>query len=66
MIETVVSVIEDLRKNGKTILLIEHNMELVRKLTDHLIVMDAGKLLAQGKPREVLAQKKVIEAYLGD
>jgi ABC-type branched-subunit amino acid transport system ATPase component len=41
-------------------------MELIRQLSDHLIVMDAGKLLAQGKPAEVLKRRDVIEAYLGE
>lgn len=66
MVKIVVSVIEDLREKGVTIVLIEHNMELIRTLSDHLIVMDAGKVLAQGEPEHVLAQPDVIEAYLGE
>jgi len=41
-------------------------MDLVRELSDRTIVMDGGRLLAEGKPNEVLAEKKVIEAYLGE
>ncbi len=66
MLKVVVSVIKELRSEGKTILLIEHNMDLIRELSDHLIVMDSGKLLAEGKPAEVLARRDVIEAYLGE
>ena len=66
MLKVVVSVIKELRSEGKTILLIEHNMDLIRELSDHLVVMDAGKLLAEGKPAEVLSKKEVIEAYLGE
>jgi tRNA A37 methylthiotransferase MiaB len=55
-----------LKEQGKTIVLVEHNMELVRSLSDHIIVMDSGKLLAQGKPDEVLSRRDVVEAYLGE
>jgi len=41
-------------------------MDLIRELSDHVIVMDGGELLAEGKPNEVLAERKVIEAYLGE
>jgi len=61
-----VVIFEHLREQGKTIILIEHNMELIRQLCDHLIVMDEGKLLAEGDPEKVLAKREVIEAYLGE
>jgi branched-chain amino acid transport system ATP-binding protein len=66
MIRIIVGIIEDLKKAGKTVLLIEHNMDLIRELSDHLVVMDAGTLLAEGAPSEVLARRDVIEAYLGE
>ncbi len=66
MIKLIVAIIQDLKAQGKTIVLIEHNLDLIRELSDHLIVLDSGKLLAEGKPDDVLAQKNVIEAYLGD
>ncbi len=66
MIKIVVSIIKEMRQQGKTLILIEHNMELIRELCDYLYVMDEGKLLAQGQPEKVLAEKKVIEAYLGE
>jgi len=65
MVEMVKQTVKALRDEGKTILLIEHNMELIREVCDRLIVMDAGKILAQGNPSEVLKKKEVIEAYLG-
>ncbi len=64
-IETIASLIEDMKKKGKTVILIEHSMSLISRLCDHLIVMDAGKLLAQGPPDEVLQNPDVLEAYLG-
>jgi len=66
MLKIVVGIIKELRAQGKTIVLIEHNMDLIRELSDRLVVMDAGKLLAEGKPAEVLSKKEVIEAYLGE
>ena len=57
---------QEMKANGKTIILIEHNMELIRELSDHLYVMDEGKLLAEGMPDKVLGERKVIEAYLGE
>lgn len=66
MVKVVVSVLKDLRSKGKTVILVEHNMELIRELCDHLVVLDAGKLLAEGAPHKVLAEPEVIEAYLGE
>lgn len=66
MVKIVISVIKELRDKGKTIVLVEHNMELIRELSDHVIMLDAGKLLAEGNPEEVLARKDVMEAYLGE
>jgi ABC-type branched-subunit amino acid transport system ATPase component len=66
MIKTVIDVMKDLRTQGKTVVLIEHNMDLIRELSDHLYVLDTGTLLAEGNPEKVLAEKKVVEAYLGE
>lgn len=66
MVKLVAGILKDLRAKGKTVVLIEHNMDLIRELSDQVIVMDAGKLLAQGAPKEVLALPEVIEAYLGE
>jgi len=66
MRKLVVSVMKELRTQGKTQILVEHNMELIRELSDHVFVLDSGELLAEGKPAEVLAKKEVIEAYLGE
>ena len=54
-----------MREEGRTIIFISHNMDIVRELTDHLIVLDSGQLLTQGKVDEVLSSAEVIEAYLG-
>jgi len=54
-----------LRHQGKTILLIEHDMDFVMSLSDEVIVLDAGTKLIAGKPELVRKDKKVLEAYLG-
>jgi ABC-type branched-subunit amino acid transport system ATPase component len=66
IIKVVVEIMQELKQQGKTLVLIEHNMELIRQLCDYLYVMDEGKLLAEGKPEKVLEERKVIEAYLGE
>jgi branched-chain amino acid transport system ATP-binding protein len=51
---------------GKTILLIEHNMDMVARLCGRAVVMAAGKLLAEGTPAEITSDPAVVSAYLGD
>jgi branched-chain amino acid transport system permease protein len=53
------------RDSGLTILLVEHNMSLVMDVADQVIVLDLGQLLAQGTPRQIQGDRRVIEAYLG-
>ena len=58
IIKTVSEIIQELKREGKTVILIEHNMELIHHLCDNVIVMDSGRLLAQGQPEEVLRKKR--------
>lgn len=66
MVKLVTKIIKELRDEGKAIVLVEHNMDLIRELSDYTYVLDAGKHLKQGEVNDVLANKKVIEAYLGN
>ena len=59
-------IMREVRQENKTIILIEHDMGLIRELCDYIFVMDEGSVLAKGKPEEVLAKREVIESYLGE
>jgi ABC-type branched-subunit amino acid transport system ATPase component len=65
MLERVKVLLTDLKARGKAIIFIEHNMDLIRALSDYLFVLDSGELLAEGEVNEVLSRPEVIEAYLG-
>lgn len=65
MVKVVKSLLTRLQREGKTILLIEHNIDIIRELSNRLVVLDSGALLAEGKPEAVLAMPSVIAAYLG-
>jgi len=57
--------IKDLRDDGMTVLFVEHDMDMVRDISDWVIVMAEGKIVAEGSPDSVMGNQKVIDAYLG-
>jgi neutral amino acid transport system ATP-binding protein len=65
MIEQVMNLILELKHADKTIVIIEHNMGLIKQLSDYTIVLNHGKLLASDTTNKVLADKNVQQAYLG-
>ena len=64
MVSNILDLLRQLRKNGKLIVFIEHDISAVRQVADLVIVMDEGKIIAQGLPAEVLERREIMEAYL--
>jgi branched-chain amino acid transport system ATP-binding protein len=55
----------DLKKQGMTVLFVEHDMHMVRHIADWVVVMAEGKIVAEGPPDTVMKEQAVIDAYLG-
>ena len=61
-----IELISSLRQEGRTVILVEHVMDAIRLLCDRCVVMNSGRKIAEGAPEEVLADREVVRAYLGD
>ena len=60
-----VTLVRRIRDQGATVIFIEHNMRAVLELSDRLVVLNFGEVIAEGAPREVMRQPDVVSAYLG-
>jgi len=65
MVSQVKQIILEEKKRGASIVLIEHDMSVIRELCDHVIVLNAGGVLAEGGVEDALSNPSVVEAYLG-
>ena len=65
MIVHILSLLRKLRDDGKLVVFIEHDISAVRQVADLVVVMDEGRVIAQGSPDEVLERPEIMEAYLG-
>jgi len=64
VIEQILSILTDLPKQAKSVIIIEHNLEAVTQVCDRVIFMDAGEKICEGTPTEVHNDSRVIKAYL--
>jgi branched-chain amino acid transport system permease protein len=61
-----VEIIRAIRDTGVTVVAIEHNMQAIMSLSDRIVVLDSGKVIAEGEPSVVVRDPRVIKAYLGE
>jgi len=65
-VKEMVSLIVNLREEGRTILMIEHIMEAIMPISDKIVVLSSGSKIAEGRPEEIARDERVIGAYLGE
>jgi branched-chain amino acid transport system ATP-binding protein len=65
LVQSLLDHVIDLKRDGMTVLFVEHDMHMVRHIADWVVVMAEGRVVAEGPPREVMQDPAVVDAYLG-
>jgi branched-chain amino acid transport system ATP-binding protein len=65
-IKASVELIQSIREKGVTLLVVEHIMDAIMPIADKMVVLDGGIKIAEGSPREIINDERVIRAYLGE
>jgi ABC-type branched-subunit amino acid transport system ATPase component len=65
LIDQQIGLLKSLRDEGRSILIVEHNMEMISSVCDRVYVLDAGSMIATGTPAEIRANEDVVRSYLG-
>jgi branched-chain amino acid transport system ATP-binding protein len=65
-LQEIMALLKKIRERGVTLVIVEHVMEAVMRLSDRVVVLNSGKKIVEGTPREVVENPLVIQAYLGD
>jgi ABC-type branched-subunit amino acid transport system ATPase component len=66
LVEQQIVFLKSLAAEGRTVLLIEHNMEMIADVCDDVVVLDAGTVIASGSPADIRQNEQVMRSYLGD
>jgi ABC-type branched-subunit amino acid transport system ATPase component len=65
LIDRIGELVRQLNADGKTFVIVEHNMDLVMSISDHIVVLDRGQPIAAGPPATIRSDARVLAAYLG-
>ena len=65
-LQDMIALLRDVRRRGVTLVIVEHVMEAVMQLSDRVVVLNSGRKLLEGTPREVVVHPQVVQAYLGE
>ena len=65
-IEDVLSIVGSLISEGKTVIVVEHNIDVIMSISDYIFVLDQGGNVAEGTPKDIYQNEKVLETYLGE